>query len=302
MKTRYLLIALLLFSDLTVMAAQNPVSLRSDARIRTVTYRSDNVVILRAAYSFPTVIQFAKYENILGVFPGDSSAWHIIKAGNNRLILKPVIRPASNGEDTVDTSIDTNLFVVTSSGRDYHFDLIVNQSQNRKDMVYKVKFSYPDDLLQDALLKESKRDQITQSLVGKESHAKPPSAWNLDYSYSGSRSILPTRVFDDGHFTYFEFKENQEIPAVFYVHPDSRESLVNSRREGKYLVVERTGGQFTFRAGKHVACIFNEPYLKAYKISQKRNNKSNTNKKKNKKKVSSRINVQPNPDKGQGLK
>lgn len=263
MNTRYLLIVVLMFlSVLKAEAEQIPVPLSSDARVRTVSYHKDNVVKLYSHYLFPTVIQFAEYEKIIGVFPGDASAWKIIRAGN-RLIVKPI----KLGQD-----IHTNLYVVASSGRDYHFTLIGNYTKNPKDhkMVYKLKFVYQDDLKQAAMLQQEKQNRISSSVIRNERNAKAPSLWNLNYSYSGDKSILPVRVFDDGDFTYFEFSKNQEIPAIFFVHPDTRESLVNSRSEGRYQVVERIGGQFTLRAGKGVvACIFNEPYLKAYKIRNK---------------------------------
>lgn len=251
-----------------ILAEQEPVPLTADARVRTVNYHKDNVVKLYSHYLFPTVIQFADYEKIIGVFPGDASAWKIIRAGN-RLIVKPI----KLGQD-----IHTNLYVVTSSGRDYHFTLIGNYTKNPKDqkMIYKLKFVYQDDLEQEAKLQQRKQDRISKSMIRQGHNAKAPSLWNLNYSYSGNKSILPIRVFDDGDFTYFEFRRNQEIPAIFYVHPDRRESLVNFRSEGRYQVVERIGGQFTLRAGKGVvACIFNEPFLKAYKMRRHHKKKSN---------------------------
>ena len=58
------------------------------------------------------------------------------------------------------------------------------------------------------------------------------------------------------------------------VNPDRKEALVNWRAEGKYIVVEKIGAQFTLRAGPNqVACIFNEPALESWRDSQKKSKK-----------------------------
>ncbi len=240
-----------------VFAEQTPVPMTSDNRIRTVTYHKDNVVKLYLHYLYTTILQFAPYEKVIGVFPGDAKAWKVITA-YNRILIKPVV---------MGKNIQTNLYVVTSANREYHFTLIANFSKDPNDprMVYKVKFVYPEDEIkktEKALRKQNAK------LSAKQLHdtAKDPSLWNLNYSYKGDKSITPIRVFDDGKFTYFEFAKNKEIPAIFLVHPDLRESLLNYRMQGNYLVVERVGGQFTLRSGKNrVACVFNDPYLAAYR-------------------------------------
>ncbi len=247
----------LVFVLVPVYAEQTPTPMSSDKRIRTVNYHQDNVVKLYSHYLYTTILQFAPYEKVIGVFPGDAKAWSVVTA-YNRILIKPVV---------MGKNIQTNLYVVTSANREYHFTLIANYSSDPNDskMVYKLRFVYPQD---EAAKKTSKalQQQATNSGKRHVMNAKDPSLWNMSYSYKGDRSITPTRVFDDGKFTYFEFPKNQEIPAIFLVHPDSKESILNHRMDGSYLVVERIGGQFTLRAGKNqVACIFNDPFLASYK-------------------------------------
>lgn len=248
---------LVLLSVAPVLAEQTPVPLTSDKRIRTVNYHRDNVVKLYLHYLYTTILQFAPYEKVIGVFPGDTKAWKVITA-YNRILIKPVV---------MGKNIQTNLYVVTSANREYHFTLIANFSKDPNDprMVYKVKFVYPEDEIKKTN-KELEKQNKKMILANQHAQAKDPSLWNLNYSYKGDRSITPIRVFDDGKFTYFEFAKNKEIPAIFLVHPDLKESLLNYRMQGNYLVVERVGGQFTLRSGKNrVACVFNDPYLAAYK-------------------------------------
>ena len=66
-------------------------------------------------------------------------------------------------------------------------------------------------------------------------------------------------IFDDGHFTYLQLRQQQPIPAIFSVDDTKgSESLVNFRREGDYLVILRTVLQLTLRSSDHcVASVFN---------------------------------------------
>ena len=68
------------------------------------------------------------------------------------------------------------------------------------------------------------------------------------------------KIFDNGTFTYFEFDQRTDSPAIFLVDANQNESLVNGVREGKYVVVHRVGQQFTLRNGDVVTCIFNDAF------------------------------------------
>ncbi|MDZ5762661.1 Type IV secretion system protein VirB9 C-terminal domain protein [Candidatus Cyrtobacter comes] len=57
---------------------------------------------------------------------------------------------------------------------------------------------------------------------------------------------------------------NSVIPAIFVVHEDGSEGLVNYRMNGDYVVVEMLAARFTLRYGKQAACVFNEVYGKNY--------------------------------------
>ena len=74
---------------------------------------------------------------------------------------------------------------------------------------------------------------------------------------TGAREIAPIRVFDDGEFTYMQFRALTDLPAIFLVDKDKQESVVNYRIEGPYVVIERIGSQFSLRHGNEVACVFN---------------------------------------------
>lgn len=101
-----------------------------------------------------------------------------------------------------------------------------------------------------------------ETLVAERLAAKP-SVRNIAYSLAegaAAQDILPSLVFDDGRFTYLRFAGQREVPAVFQVLGDGRESLVNARMEDDLLVVDRVARRLTLRAGTAVVGIWNEAF------------------------------------------
>ena len=102
--------------------------------------------------------------------------------------------------------------------------------------------------------------------------SKGPTDFNFNYQISGSKEIALVRAFDDGQFTYLQFRNSVDVPAIFVVDREAKESLVNSRVEGQYVVIERVATQFTLRNGSVVACLFNrsKPFVNTNFSADKR--------------------------------
>lgn len=240
-------ISVLLALPLLAAAAELPQSGPEDPRIRTLVYDPNQVVVIKGHYGFEQMIQFAPDEKIKSLSIGDSLAWQVVpnKQGN-LLFLKPV-----------EPKAHTNLAVV-SNKRTYAFELIaVNGPAQVDHMNYVVRFEYPQDAEARvqarlaAIRHEQQQEVVPERKVD-------PSAWNLDYTYQGDRALAPLHVFDDGTFTYFEFRPHQDLPAIFLVGKDRKESLLNYHVSGRYVVVERTGRQFTLRSRDGTLCVYNE--------------------------------------------
>ena len=231
------------------LAERSPRAGAADARVKTLTYSENDVYRLRGHYGFTTAIEFSPKEWVETVTIGDSEAWQIQPAESrgNILNLKPLLQNA-----------ETNMTVLTSK-RIYTFELGASEavSANSRDLTFRVKFRYPDE------------EDLELADIGK-NNGKPfdpfansyPGSWNFDYSYSGSKSLRPKRVFDDGTFTYFEFNKSDVTPAIFSVDEDGNESLVNFNIEGAYMIANTTGRQFTLRNGDAATCIFKEAFPK----------------------------------------
>jgi type IV secretion system protein VirB9 len=206
----------------------------TDDRVKMLAYSPNQVFKLVAYYGYQIDIQISDNEEVKTIAAGDSVGWQIAGSGQH-IFIKPMANLAR-----------TNLSVVTSK-RTYIFDLIARQPSDHGDITYLVRFRYPEMEAMASLVK---------SAAGKDG----PN-FNLDYKISGAKNIQPMHVFDDGQFTYFEFDPHRELPALFVVGSDGKESLVNYRIEGQYVVVERLGEFYTCRSGKETATVIKERML-----------------------------------------
>lgn len=213
-------------------AASFPRSLQEDRRVRVVNYNPNQVVEVDTSFGFATTIEFGS-EQIKTVVAGDTIGWQIVPQGN-RLFIKPAEKPQAGIGST-------NITVITDK-RNYYLHL---RSASRKNPVFVVRFNYSEPT---ARVKTYLKD------------AEAPTfrANNYNYSQTKVKGIKVKSVFDDGQFTYFEFDKRQPLPAIYLVNAKGKEELTNSRREGKYVVVEKTGGGFSLRLGDIVKCIRNE--------------------------------------------
>lgn len=223
--------------------------MHGDARVQKVVYDPYAVVPLTGAFGYTMAVRFGEDEHIKRVSAGDTVAWQIVaKKGSNIVFLKPQ-----------EENPETNLVVFTDR-RSYQFNLRAIRPKGFDDprLTYRVEFEYPEDELLIAQQEaEAERKGIVQG-----AKAKSPTQFNFKYSFKGSSRAAPIQTFDDGEFTYFRFAEHENVPAVFLVDSDKKETLVNYRREGEWLVVERVARQYTLRANNNrdVACVFNDAF------------------------------------------
>jgi type IV secretion system protein VirB9 len=233
-----ILVAIAAASAAPAFAEQAPRAVIQDSRIRTVPFQRDNVVVVHGALGVSTMVAFGDDERIETVAIGDSVGWQAVPDQSKRfLFIKPL-----------ETHAVTNMNVVTRK-RIYNF--LLRAVDNRASVVFKVRFTYPDVEEDQRLLALAKAKAAMPNYRALMSRP----GTNFDYSYKGQVTAKPDFVFDDGIKTYFRF--GGEVPAIFLVKPDRSETLVNHRREGEIIVVDKVAGQFTMRKGDETACVFN---------------------------------------------
>jgi type IV secretion system protein VirB9 len=238
MKTLLLSMACLLTAT-GLWAQNNPKPLPTDTRMKQVVYRDNDVVPVHGVTFTTTQIQFADKEEVLDIEGGDTAAWMVTYHPelSNMVFVKPTQFDSS-----------TNMTIVTNKHA-YYFHLISNKrlDKNPEQHTYALKFNYSQPAPKPTTMKQ----RTTKT-------APKPKAVNTAYRFSGSPQLVPRHVFDDGQFTYFELTATGSVPAIFAVDDASgKESTVNTRREGKYLVVLRLAPQFTLRQGRQTASVFN---------------------------------------------
>ena len=205
----------------------------SDPHIHTVFYQPDTVIELRGAVGWQIMIEFGPDERIENVSIGDATAWQVVPNKRARMLfLKPLNAKGS-----------TNMTVVTTV-RHYTFSLSVAPRGAATPWV--LRFEYPPVPV--AVLAEAPPPP-----------APPPVHLDFGYALAGDPALMPTRVWDDGRQTYFEFAEEAVMPAIFAGGPKSGESLVNVTVRGRVAVVQQRAKRFTLRAGKRFVTVTKQP-------------------------------------------
>ncbi len=230
------LAALLLAAVVPAMAGASIIHADyTDARIRTLMYDPDRVVRIDAYFGYQLMIQFGADERIENVAIGDGETWQVTpNKGANLLFIKPIEHAGR-----------TNMTVITDR-RSYLFELDANSRQqaDASGMTYVVRFTYPPE------------PPVVVSPPPPP--PPPPEQRNRAYTYTGSRALLPSLVFDDGQFTYFKWPENGSTPAIFLLAKDGSESLVDYSFRDGYQVVEQVAPRFQLRDGKEVTTVIND--------------------------------------------
>jgi len=221
-------------------AERSPLPVPADTRLRTVPFEKDNVVTVWGTRGVSTIIVLGDDEKIATVALGDTIGWQAVPDQSKQFLF---IKPLEPGAVT-------NMTVVTTRKRIYSFILRTSSEHDRR-VVFKVRFTYPDEEA-DARLMEKARELAA---FPNKRNAERSGFINFDYSYKGAPQVKAEHVFDDGTKTYFRF--SGDVPGIFLVNPDKSETLVNYRREGDMIVVDRTAGQWTMRNGAATACVFN---------------------------------------------
>ncbi len=165
-------------------------------------------------------------ESIVNVAVGDSVRWLIAPASSGatesatpHVLVKPT-----------EAGLHTNL-IVTTSRRTYYLALVSSYS----NPMPRIGFLYPQD-----------PQSAFSTLIG--GHAVHPDMSlpvaaidKLDFNYrmSGDRSLQPVRAFNDGSHTYLQMPPGMtNVPVLFAIGSDGKNTLVNYRFTGQYYVVD----------------------------------------------------------------
>lgn len=246
---KFITFVILLLVAVPVYAITESRPTPTDSRIRVMVYNPNDVFKFTGYYGYQASIELARDEQVVSISMGDTTAWQIVPAGH-RIFIKPMEQDAT-----------TNMTLITNK-RTYFFELYAEETLDIRDpgMVFNVKFLYPDEEEEDNVRTFSTAGVVSGAALD----MAHPEKLNFNYTISGHEEIAPIKIFDDGEYTYLQFRDkNNEIPAIFAVDEDLRESMVNFRLDPQnrnLIVVEQVFPKMTLRAGKKIVCVFNESF------------------------------------------
>ena len=270
-------------------AADVPTTITNDPRIRVVTYKPNEVNVVRVQRGVVTRIILEADEKIEVPVVGlssdctrDADEWCISAIlGANQIFVRPRDAARRNNMELRTNKRDYSfVFDVASELTPYGKRVAPEQAY------FRLLFDYPQPKPVAAIVTERDRAAAVDSLLRRVdiSATRPvPQIVDADYGMTPvqrlkaegvvlrnvnyTKQVLakgedadPTMVFDDGRFTYFEFPGAREIPAVFAYGSDNEATRVNWHMNGNFVVVQRTARKFTLRIGDAVVGIFNESF------------------------------------------
>ena len=244
------LITALVLSSAIAEAKTIPRERREDSRIREVWYNETQVVEVGTSFGFATTVEFGN-ESVKTIVAGDTIGWQIIPQGN-RVFIKPAERPQKGMSST-------NITIITDK-RNYYLHAFIAP---RTHPVFVVRYRYdkpPQPPTSDVASTEPSTP--TKKIAGS-TLVKPYR--NYNYVMTGDKKIVVQKVFDDGQFTYFKFDPRKPLPVIYKVNSRGRDEIVNTRKEGDFIVVEAIGEMFTLRDGELHKCVKNQELAPVYK-------------------------------------
>ncbi|WP_241814265.1 TrbG/VirB9 family P-type conjugative transfer protein [Caballeronia zhejiangensis] len=227
-----------------------------DYRIKSVVYNPLDTVELNAVLGIQIHITVGKDEKYVTHAFGDTKAWQFTHSGNNFFI-----RPTADLSDTNLTIVtDKHTYNIllhfighyTKQGADGQpVRVFINNPWSMKQATIELNYQYPNE---DAA--KARAEIAKAKLKGAMARTDPNASFNIDYQMSAdpaSSSIAPVNVWDDFRFTYFKFAANAELPEIFVISSDGKESTVNTHVEGadhNIIVAETTAREWRVRYGQ----------------------------------------------------
>jgi type IV secretion system protein VirB9 len=115
---------------------------------------------------------------------------------------------------------------VVTNVRLYAFELVPLEYPPA-NMPYIVRLTYPSTVVADETINPTE-------ILGR-------------YKLTGSKSLRPSGIADDGQRTFIEWPERADIPAVFGLDQAGHEILVNGMMRDDRLVIDSVGSTLIFR-------------------------------------------------------
>ncbi len=261
-KKKFLLFYLCLccLDNYKLLAKASEIPTTIDSRIKTIVFNPNEVIELTFHYGFQSFIEIEEDEEIKIISLGESFPWKITPVGK-RIFIRPT-----------QINANTNMTIITSK-RTYMFQLKSDSYEGKGDeeLIYSVRFFYPDDNIKLPNANGLKYsdfknlgDKSQKELDSTLNNFKKGTILNFDYSMTTNNKIKKIKLlkaFDDSINTYFEFSDKINLPAIYVVDINGKETNVKYIFDGSYVVVTGVHMQFSMRITDEILCVFNNSML-----------------------------------------
>ena len=202
-------------------------------------YAENSIYEVYSKPDYLTTLKFAPNEKVVFKAGGDTERWMIEEATGGKenrtyIYIKPL-----------EEDIKTNINIVT----DKHSYFINIESTNGEYNPL-VEWQYPNErkILMDEY--EANTESIGTTDLMK---------LNYRYSWNKNSKLSPVQVFDNGEKTFIVLKSNlQEMPAFYVKGLDNQLSLVNTKIEGRNVMINNVVKEIYMTLGKNTLKIYNQ--------------------------------------------
>ncbi|MDA3669898.1 TrbG/VirB9 family P-type conjugative transfer protein [Burkholderia cenocepacia] len=221
----------------------DPLTMPGDARMAVFPYSRDQIYRVMTAPLKLTTIELERGESLISEpAMGDSVQWVIDTDGANHVYVKPT-KPGL-----------VNTLHLSTNKREYELTLV---SSPLGGLFYQnVRFNYPNSLMAkvrtraNAAGDDRDADHAGQSDSGP--IGVPPDKLNFEYTVSGTNSLKPETVFDDGTFIWIRMPPRTPF-AVPTINDGGDIVSPNFIRRGPYIVIQRLADEVKLtRPGEEV--------------------------------------------------
>lgn len=195
-----------------------------------------------------STVEIPNNEVIKNIIIGDENSFVVEKLEDNIFMIFPQV-----------VNKDTSITLITESKNIYPFYVksIDFEDKELPDLVYRIsdRNNYEYYKKPNSTKNYIKKSSFEQGYDFLEEVEIDPSKMNWNYKMKGNKDIAPYRVWNDGLFTYLDFKGKDKKNAILaYKVIDKIDTHVNVRWSGDLMIIE-TIGDITIRSGDKYACI-----------------------------------------------
>ena len=194
-----------------------------DPRIVSVPVDQGGMFHLQTAPDMAQTVLFKRGERIASIILSDPTAFDITVASSGDSLALQATRSSAFGVMTVRTDARTYEFELTGS------------SLGRVPAVVRLV------------------DAPSYQPMSPPLEAPLDSGARYEYRLSGSKTLRPTAIHDDGHKTYIEWERDQAMPATFALGPTGDEQMVDGHVRGGIYTIDRVYETLIFRIDKEKA-------------------------------------------------